>query len=425
VLKSLSRIVRKLTEPAYFRLVLVPRARCRQRARVKAIRQKGKAQLTFIVSSMPMWRFQNLYDLLSLDPRFSLEIALYPFPSYSTEQQVKSMEELRKYFTQKGMHYLDLSREKAPGTVLREQANPDILFYPQPYDHLFWNDLDNQYFGHSLICYIPYAMLTSSGRWAYRTLLCDTAWRLFYSSEARRKEAMKVLYNGGRNIRVTGEMMSDVFSAPARKKVWKEQETEKKKIIWAPHYSLIDKGMMHRDSFTWLSGFMWELAGRYRDKIQFAFKPHPRLLTELYDHPDWGQEKADAYYRQWAEGANTQLETGPYTDLFKESDAMIHDCGSFSVEYHFTGNPVLFTTKDVQAAIGNQNELGRDGILAHYLGGSEEEIVAFIEDVVLGGKDPKKEERQAYYQKYLCPPGGHSVAENIYNEILKGIGFNG
>ena len=420
---NLENRIREATEPAYFKWVLIPRARCNHRKRIRCIRERGSATVAFIVSSMPMWRFQGLCDLLRNDPRFRVVIALYPFPTFSQAQKDASMEELRGYFTQKEIPFLDLSAESQPGMVLREKVHPDLLFYPQPYNHLFDNDLDNQHFRDSLVCYIPYAMLTAKERWAYRTLLNDTAWRLFYPSEARKREAMEVLYNGGKNIRITGEVMSDAFLAPVGKSVWKPQETEKKKVIWAPHFSISETGMLHRDSFLWLNGFMWELARKYEDTIQFAFKPHPRLLTELYRHADWGPDKADAYYRQWAEGANTQLETGPYIDLFKESDAMIHDCGSFSVEYHFTRKPVMFTTQDIQASIGNQNELGRDGILVHYQGGTEAEIMALLEETVLGGIDPKQAEREAYYNKYLRPPGEHSVAENIYNEILAGIGF--
>ena len=45
----------------------------------------------------------------------------------------------------------------------------------------------------------------------------------------------------------------------------------------------------------------------------------------------------------------------------------------------------------------------------------------FLENVVLGGNDPMKEQRLAFYNQYLLPPGGKSVAENIYQEIVDSI----
>jgi len=420
---SVEEKIRQFLEPAYFRLFLIPRTRRCQKRLCRAIRERGSAKVVFLVSSLPMWRFQKLYDLLREDNRFTVRMALYPFRQYSQDQQEASVRELRSYCSARQMEYLDLTGEETPGKKLREALDPDILFYPQPYNFLFGNDLDSKAFYDKLLCYIPYSIYMTNAPWVYKTLFNNLAWRLYYGSEYSRSYARKILYHDGRNIRVVGEPMADFFDSPATEKAWKPQDKPKKKVIWAPHFSIENRGMHHRDSFTWLSDCMWKLAEEYRDRIQFAFKPHPRLLSVLNDLPGWGEEKARAYYKQWEEGANTQLETGPYVDLFKDSDAMIHDCGSFSVEYHLTGKPVLFMTKDLETVIKDKNEVGRNGILAHYVGSSEGDIVRFLEEVVLAGKDPKQEERKLYKEQYLSPPGGKSVAETIYTDILEGLEF--
>lgn len=413
--------IRKITEPFYYRFFLIPQAKRSQRKRIREIRKKGKASLVFLVSSLPMWRFQALYDCLSKDSRFDVKIALFPFITLSQEQQKSSIQQLRNYFTGRGISFIDLSGIDRPGARLRNEFKPDILFYPQPYNHLYWNDLDSLYFSSSLLCYIPYAMLTASEPWAYKSHLNNIAWRLFYPSETRKDEATSVLFNRGRNIRVVGESMADLFSRPMQLDRWKPQEKRKKHIIWAPHFSLSNGYFLHRDSFTWLSGFMLEIAERYQDQLQFAFKPHPRLLSVLYERPDWGKERADAYYSRWAAGSNTQLETGDYIDLFKGSDAMIHDSSSFSVEYHFTGKPVLFTATDLNPITSILNDFGQAAIQVHYQGKDFDDITSFLDNVVLKGDDPMKEDRQAFYNQYLMPPGGKSVAENIYQEIVSSI----
>ena len=48
---------------------------------------------------------------------------------------------------------------------------------------------------------------------------------------------------------------------------------------------------------------------------------------------------------EWESLSNAQLETGKYVDLFMTSDAMIHDCGSFTIEYHYTLKPVMYLVK--------------------------------------------------------------------------------
>lgn len=417
----LNERIHQRIEPAVYRLKIIPRAKARQRQAIKRIQDKGHVSVVFIVSSLSMWRYQSVYDLFQKDTRFSAHIALYPFASFSDSQKEEAMSSLRSYFEGKNIPFEDLSLESSPGQVLKERLSPDIVFYPQPYNYLFGNDLDNQFFEDSLICYIPYCIWTSP--LFYRTYLEETAWRLFYPTQWQYQEAKRNQYNNGRNVRITGDPIVDLFQAPESEQIWKVQERSKKKIIWAPHFAITDNGIMHRNSFTWLSECMQEIAVLYKESIQIAFKPHPRLKSELDSHPSWGKEKADRYYRFWQEGDNTQLETGAYIDLFKGSDAMIHDSGSFAVEYLLTGKPVMFTTHDLQKNLQREGELGKQALLSHYHGYTKEDILAFINNTVINGDDPMQEARKEFYERHLRPLGEHSVAENIYQEILIGLGF--
>lgn len=416
--------IRRLTEPEYFKFFLIPRARLRQRKCVRKIRKTGHVRVIFLVSSLPMWKFQPLFDRLHTDSRFEVAIAIFPFPTFSETQKQSEIEAISDYCKKHGIRHIDLSSHTAPGKVLRATFNPDLLFYPQPYNHLFGNDLDHQFFSDKLICYIPYAIFTSRESWAYKTLLNNTAWRLFYPSEARKQEAIQALYNQGRNIRITGEILSDLFRGGNRNNsVWKPQKNTKKRIIWAPHFSVQDGGPLHRDSFIWLNAVMLDLASRYKDRIQFCFKPHPRLFSALCEMPEWGEERTRTYYKRWIDGENTQLNTGSYIDLFMESDAMIHDSSSFTAEYLFTGKPVLFTSQKISAVLAPLNEVGRDAIMAHYICNTELGIIDFIERTILGNQDTMQVDRELFYQKYLCPPEGHPASESIYTELLSGLGL--
>ena len=154
---------------------------------------------------------------------------------------------------------------------------------------------------------------------------------------------------------------------------------------------------------------------------QICFKPHPRLFSELEIHPDWGHEKAAAYYDFWKNSHNCQLQTGSFSDLFMTSDAMIHDSGSFSVEYHYSQKPVLFLTSNEKAVRSQLNELGMKALDAHYIGVNEDDVVKFIKEVVMEGVDPMKETRKRFFNDYLLPPNGKSAAENIYNDIVESL----
>jgi CDP-glycerol glycerophosphotransferase (TagB/SpsB family) len=163
---------------------------------------------------------------------------------------------------------------------------------------------------------------------------------------------------------------------------------------------------------------MQEVAEKYADQIQFVFKPHPRLFSELCKHEDWGKEKTQAYYDKWDTMENGQLQTGEFIDLFMTSDAMIHDSGSFTVEYHYSVKPVMFVTSNIEEQITNKNELGKEAILLHYIGKTKQDIIDFIENIVLKDDDPMKAKREEFKQKYLLPPNDKTVAQNMMDVLI-------
>ena len=157
-------------------------------------------------------------------------------------------------------------------------------------------------------------------------------------------------------------------------------------------------------------------------KLQIAFKPHPRLLSELYDHKDWGTEKADAYYEKWRTLANGQLETGDFVDLFYYSDAMIHDSDSFVIDYLYFDKPEMFITKDINIQKQEADELS--GLIYDhiYIGSTKEDIIGFIENVVLEGNDNNAKDRQKIMEEYLLPPNGKLASVNMYEDLCKSLG---
>ena len=156
---------------------------------------------------------------------------------------------------------------------------------------------------------------------------------------------------------------------------------------------------------------------KYKGQIQFVFKPHPFLKRKLNDF--WGEEKTNDYYNRWATMDNTQIVEGDYLGLFKYSDAMIHDCVSFTIEYCYTKNPVMYLIKerDINGHRSELNEFGQRAFDLHTHGCTKEQIKAFIQ-MVAEGKDDKKDQRVQYYNDFLLPPCGKSACENIINAIL-------
>lgn len=391
------------------------------RERLASIRRRErKVQVLMFAMNIPMWRYQHLYDALCADGRFEVHIALSPSISYDRPSQVRDLEAMRQYFDARAVPYIDFRFDRPRD--LKREFDPDLVFYPQPYEHLLVPQHDCVHYYDRLVCYYPYGFWTSTGKWSYDFRFHNLAWRLYYSTTMHLAEARRVARNHGANVRVVGYPNADDFLTGTHADRWKLSDRRLKRIIWAPHYAIADEfGLAARSNFLWMAQPMLQLARTHTADLQIAFKPHPRLLTELYNHPDWGQERADNYYRQWATGGNTMLETGDYVDLFMTSDAMIHDSGSFVVEYHYTGCPVMFISQDMEQVLSTQSEFGREAYRHCYVGANTADIERFINNVVLAGVDPMRAERERFRTTYLMPPAGKTVAQATVDDIVQSL----
>ena len=402
------------------------RATERQHQRlVEQLRQEQHPlKVVFIAIDVAYWRYQHVYDLMKADNRFVPTIVLSPCLGHAHQEQ--EMERLRAYFDARGISYVDYDFNGEPYCI-REEIYPDIVFFPQPYEHLLCKEHDCLNFYDRLVCYMPYAFWMSTGKLSYDLHFHNRAWRLYYSTPLHLEEAKKVATNHGRNVRVVGYANADDFLRPHHDSPWRQLADGKKRlrIVWAPHYSIIaeNSALPPRANFLWMADLMVTLAREYSDKIQIAFKPHPALLTQLYQHEEWGRERTDEYYDLWRTMPNTQLEAGEFVDLFMTSDAMIHDSGSFAVEYHYSRKPVMFVSKNMKPILDTQSTFGLKAYDMHYIGKDESDIRRFIDDVVLGGNDPMRPEREQFFRDYLLPPGGKSVAQNMLDDIVESLGI--
>lgn len=408
----------------YFNLRMIP-IRHLQAQHLKAAQEKECIKTVFFASNLSMWKYQGLYDELKKHACFELYIVLSPFYNIPIEQQERDLRTLRTFFRGKSIDFMDYDLDNDVPYDVKDRIQPDLLFYPQPYAKMLHPMHNAVQFEDKLLCYYPYAFWTGKDAWSYNNYMQNVAWKLLYSTELHRKDAIRYSYRKDKNVEIVGYPDSDVFLSykGQGQDVWKKQVSPKKRIIWAPHYSIPTnkKAVMHISNFLWMADLMLEIARKYRDVLQIAFKPHPLLRGRMYIHPDWGKEKTDAYYRLWADGENTQLEEQGFVELFMTSDAMIHDSGSFMVEYHYSKNPVMYVLRDEKDRVNTLNEFGLKAFNAHYKGKNEEDILRFIDQVVLEGNDPKREEREAFYRDYLLPPSGKTVAENTAEILLKAL----
>ena len=100
------------------------------------------------------------------------------------------------------------------------------------------------------------------------------------------------------------------------------------------------------------------------------------------------------------------------------SDAMIFDSISFISEYLFVNKPCLFLVKD-ETIKYKFNEYGSKAFSLMYQAKESEDIIYFINNVLLGANDLLSKERESFVNSVLLPPNGMTASQNIYNDLIK------
>ena len=394
-----------------------------QRANDKALKnirnEERPLRVVFIIKDSAEWKYDSVYHLMAKDKSFEPMILVCPLIYYYTEQQATEIfEHTSSYFVYRGYNVIKACENIYDESINMETLYPDIIFYSSHWTGYMHPKYNVKSLRRYLKCYVNYGFSNTAGEWGYASAFHGLLLRYFAECDDIRKIAQEAQPREMQNIVVTGYPTFDEYmESTGNEQLWKNVSSKFKRIIWAPHHSIEGHcGLLKFSTFLEVADAMLELAEKYKEKVQFAFKPHPMLLQALYDHPNWGKEKADAYYKNWEEGENTALVTGAYIDLFKSSDAMIHDCGSFIVEYLYTQKPVMYLGGNREE---QSNIVGKKAYAYHYHGTTIKDVEHFIAEVVLKGNDSMAPQRKQFYNVVLLPPNDCSVAENIVNEIKK------
>lgn len=389
------------------------------RKKLRELRKVNRPiNVLFFALDSNTWKYDSVFQAMQKDPVFSPLVLAVPQVNKGRDFMLSQLRHGMEYYQSKGYAALCSYDEESESYVDAFSLHPDIILFSNPYDGLV-DDRYNirDYIGKVLTCYVNYAFCNVPKQYSCASPFHQKVWRYYVECEENLDEIKK--FYSGDNCAVTGYPTADLFASTiATGKDWKIKDAKLKRVIWAPHHTIEGQtGLIQFSTFLLHHDVMLRIAEEFKGVAQFVFKPHPLLKPALYDHPDWGKQRTDAYYDQWANGDNTTFVNGDYIDLFKSSDAMIHDCGSFIIEYLYVQKPVMILGNFDR--ISQSNEVGKKAYACHYEGKSEADIRAFLDNVVISGKDPLNEKRNMFYKENLLPPNGMMVAENIIMDLKK------
>ena len=384
----------------------------------RKLKDKECLRVAFLLPIPGMWKLDSVFQVMQKNPKYKPYIVILPYSTYKgySEEEIEStLSRTERFVKEKGYEYvLPINKTTNQWMDIKKEYHPDIVFFCTPY-----KDSMSQYFVYHfqdvLTCYVQYSFCSlENSAVNYNLIFHNLVGIHFLESTVHQEMARKVARNKAVNTFVSGYPATEIFLdcdyKPANQ--WKIKHSNHKKVIWAPHHSIDYHNYV--STFLSISDDMIHIAEKYKDTLQFVFKPHQTLKLKLQQI--WGVEKTEEYYNKWKSMENTQLISDGYEDLFLTSDAMIHDCGSFTTEYLFTKKPVLYLCRTEEMA-DKFNEFGVKAFNCHYKGSTIQKIESFLQDVVIAGNDPMKSQREQFFNEYLKPKDGILPSQKILQVI--------
>lgn len=380
------------------------------RKKINNLRKNDVISVLFVLNDVSKWKSEDLYIKMLNHPRFNPILGVTIRMGESPLALSRKVLDLVSYLESKNYEYIELTNKLKP--------SPDIVIYTEPYAKAVPKKQSIYSYLSSVFICINYSSHTTHLSIDYHSTLHEYAWLDCYESKLALEDAYKYIGHKRKSIQLTGLPMLDILLDSPLSDPWKPQKHRKKRIIWAPHHSIggFDDETIIYGNFMDMYELMFELAFKYKDQIQIAFKPHPLLREKL--EKLWGTPKTTEYYEKWANLDNGQLEEGSYVDLFKNSDALIHDSSSFMVEYQLLNKPTLFIVRNEPDIIKDLNAFGLKVFYSQKLVYNALEVETFIQDII-SEKDELKQKRVELMAEVLSH-NGKSASENIIKCILEG-----
>lgn len=389
--------------------------------KIKLKVQSGeKIKVVFLVNMLSMFPAEALMNEMLKDDLFDVRLFVIPDFRFGHDEEIEMVNETYNTLKEK-YPFVKCAVDIKNNEIVEYNdviTDADIVCYPSPYDVSY--SLYNPYYAAQngiLSIHINYGFFRSKyDRFIYSLDNYNNFWKVFLETELNLDEYREYGQCQGSNAVVTGYSKMDRMN----KYLSDEIKNERKTIIIAPHHSV--KGgyndTLALSNFETYSDLFLELPKLY-PQIDFIFRPHPVLFKFLRHKSNWGDERVDSYLEKMMSNKNVVYSTeGDYLETFVKSDGIIQDCGSFLVEYFYTKKPCCYMLKTPDDIETKFSDLGKECLRNCYIAYKKEDIINYIDDVIIDGNDTKKAAREEFAQKEVMvnfPNATLSIINNLKN----------
>lgn len=366
---------------------------------------------TYVVYDSSFAAF-DLFDLIiSSSEKYSVKIIIVPDISRGKDNQITQYNKTKSFFFNRyGSNYVFDGWNQENDEYYDLSDEFDIVYLANPYDTMVHEYHGIKYLSKKNVLpfYISYGCMPDNYgcKIIMPMLEISLFWKVFADNKMSFRDYKKYEMAKGRNVVLSGYAKMDSLIKS------NYQKSERKRIIIAPHHT-VNYPEFPLSNFVEYSKYILELPKLF-PQIDFIFRPHPLLFTNMVNAGFWTKDEVLEYIRKIQNNGMFYSVGGDYLDIFVNSDALIHDCSSFVVEYLFTGKPCCFMAKNNYRKIFSN--LGKSCLKNYYLAFNTRQITDFIQDVIINGHDNLKNKREKYAKKYLAL-NYPEVSKKILQEI--------
>lgn len=369
-----------------------------------------RCKVVILIQEKSIWpSMESVYTAMASDERFEVKLVYVPFFHVNKTEGNGIQLYLEDNLPVVPHTECDLSRE-----------NPDVVIFAKPY-----NSIPPQFYIREVekiverTVYIPYGMEINYDLiyYGFQNYLHYRVWRHVGYGPLVKKVGAQYGFRNGENIAVWGHPKADqhgpdrTYSIPEE---WQKKIRGRRVLLWCPHHTIVPGPECVS---TWLdfSGTVFAQAEKHKD-IVLLWRPHPMLLGALVNNHHLTQEEMEQFLAEKTAIDNVILDRSEdYRVAFAASDGMISDGTTFSIEYLYTGKPLMLTTKKLGSFYNG--EALKKGL---YIGRDKADIASFMDNFA-AGRDPKRQVRQELRRELFFQPQGKSVGQNIADHIIADI----
>lgn len=367
-----------------------------------AVRNGKRVRVCFLIDTATRLSANSVYRNMLQNDLFEPFMVLYQsYDDNFAKNPTAYSEHMRDLTTLRDAGYNVFDGYEENGNFIPlENFKPDIVFVTAPYLDYQNTCLTNIYLNiNFLTCYLTYCIKSSNSYgYHYNNRRINSCWKYFVETRTDYDELIRHSIHCGTNAVLAGYPKLDAYAKPITEcKIPKKIDNGNPIVIYAPHHSIKN---------TWEPSNIATFHLYYKDfmklahdnpNVNFVFKPHPNLIFAVAEKGIMTSSEYEKYISDWNNLPNgIVVQNGDYIDLFRRSDLMIMDCGSFIGEWLLTGKPCMYLVnpeRDPQTYMDGFSLLCRKILSKYYLCHDASEIAKFFDLIINKHKDPLKDER--------------------------------